>query len=127
MAKTPSYRLHRESGQGCTKIQGKRYYFDPHSSPASKKKFKQLLAEYFLSDHPGMFGVKPSVLTLAEAMDAGEVGLGFVSKLISIRRLKASAWHRMVGRCLLVIFVLSSRQDIARPNSKSSLSTHPLA
>lgn len=69
MAKTPSYRLHRASGQGCTKIQGKTYYFGPFSSPASKKKFKQLLAEYLLSDNPSLFGVNPSEMTLAEAIN----------------------------------------------------------
>ena len=66
MAKSPSYRLHKGSGQACTKIRGKTYYFGRYGTQASKRKFRELLARYLLTADPTNFGVESSELTLAE-------------------------------------------------------------
>jgi integrase/YHS domain-containing protein len=66
MAKTPSYRHHKGSGQACTKIRGKTYYFGAYGTPESKRRFRELLAQYLLSENPTTFGVEVAELTLAE-------------------------------------------------------------
>ena len=66
MAKMPSYRLHKASGQGVTTIRGKTYYFGPFGDKNSKQKFRSLLAEYLLSNQSPTFRVNPADLTLAE-------------------------------------------------------------
>jgi integrase len=70
MARQPSYRLHKASGQACTKIRGKVYYFGPYGSPESKRKFDHLVAQYLLSNQSATFGVDPSAITWAEAANA---------------------------------------------------------
>lgn len=66
MAKTPSYRHHKVSGQACTKIRGKTYYFGAYGTPESKRKFRELLAQYLLSENPTTFGVEVTELSMAE-------------------------------------------------------------
>ena len=66
MAKTPSYRHHKGSGQACTKIRGKTYYFGPYGTPESRRKFRELLAQYLLSETPTTFGVEVTELSMAE-------------------------------------------------------------
>jgi integrase len=66
MARLPSYRLHKASGQACTKIRGRIYYLGPFGSAESKTKFDLLLGEYFLSNRSATFGIDPNELTMAE-------------------------------------------------------------
>ncbi len=66
MAKSPTYRLHKATGQACTTIRGKTYYFGRHGTAASKRKFKDLLAKYLLAPDPTTFGEEVNKLTLAE-------------------------------------------------------------
>lgn len=66
MAKSPSYRHHKSSGQACTKIRGKTYYFGTYGTPESKRKFRELLAQYLLCEDPATFGVEVCELTIAE-------------------------------------------------------------
>jgi integrase/YHS domain-containing protein len=66
VAKPPSYRHHKASGQACTKIRGKTYYFGAFGTPESKRKFRELLAQYLLCEDPATFGVDVRELTMAE-------------------------------------------------------------
>ncbi len=65
MARLPSYRLHKASGQGVTTIQGRDYYFGPFGHKDSKQKYRKLLAEYLSSGQSTTFGVQSSSLTMA--------------------------------------------------------------
>ena len=73
MAKSPTYRLHKASGQACTTIRGKTYYFGCHGTAASKRKFKNLLAKYLLAPDPTTFGEEAARLSMAE------VGISYAS------------------------------------------------
>ena len=66
MAKSPTYRLHKATGQACTTIRGKTYYFGRHGTAASKRKFKELLAKYLLAPDPTTFGEDIARLSIAE-------------------------------------------------------------
>ena len=66
MAKSPTYRFHKATGQACTTIRGKTYYFGWHGTPASKRKFKDLLAKYLLAPDPTTFGEEVARLSMAE-------------------------------------------------------------
>ena len=44
--RTPSYRLHRQSGRAVVTLNGRDIYLGKYGSAASKKKYKQLLAEW---------------------------------------------------------------------------------
>ncbi len=56
MTKIPSYRLHKASGQGTTKLQGKCYYFGSFGDPESKRRLNELMSQYVLSDNATNFG-----------------------------------------------------------------------
>ncbi len=66
MAKSPTYRLHKATGQACTTIRRKTYYFGRHGTAASKRKYKDLLAKYLLAPDPSTFGEDVAKLSLAE-------------------------------------------------------------
>ena len=66
MAKSPTYRLHKATGQACTTIRGKTYYFGRHGTAASKRKFKDLLAKYLLAPDPTTYGEEVERLSMAE-------------------------------------------------------------
>lgn len=65
MARSPSYRLHKPSGQGVTTIRGKDYYFGPFELDSSKAKYHKLLTEYSESNSSPLFGAKNTEYTMA--------------------------------------------------------------
>jgi len=66
MAKSPTYRLHKPTGQACTTIRGKTYYFGSHGTAESKRKLTDLLAKYLLAPDPTTFGEEVTRLSMAE-------------------------------------------------------------
>jgi hypothetical protein len=45
-ARTPSYRLHKPSGQAVTTISGHDFYLGRHDTPASQREYDRLIAEW---------------------------------------------------------------------------------
>src|SRR3982751_3984410 len=44
--RTPSYRLHRPTGQAVVTLNGRDYYLGRHGSPASRAEYDRLIAEW---------------------------------------------------------------------------------
>jgi len=53
----PKYRLHKPTGQALVEIRGRRIYLGKHNSPASREKYRQLIAE--LLSHSGAAATAP--------------------------------------------------------------------
>ena len=70
MARLPSFRLHKASGQGVTTIRGKDFYFGPFEDKKSKQKYNKLLAEYLASNKSESFQVRPQEISIAESVVA---------------------------------------------------------
>ena len=69
MTRIPSYRLHKASGQGTTKLRGKCYYFGPFDEPVSLQRYNELIARYILSNQSQVFGQSESQIVVAEAFN----------------------------------------------------------
>src|SRR4051794_31357410 len=46
-ARTPSYRLHKATGQGIVTLSGKDFYLGRYNSPESKIEYDRVVAEWF--------------------------------------------------------------------------------
>lgn len=68
MARMPSYRLHRPSGQAVVTLSGKDFYLGKHGTEDSKKRYLKLTAEWLASRKSPCFGeVSPNVAQVALA------------------------------------------------------------
>jgi integrase len=65
MESTPSYRLHKSSGQAICCISGRTYYLGKYGSPESRVKYYQYLALYKTDP---TFGVEKESVSIAEAV-----------------------------------------------------------
>lgn len=52
MSRTPSYRLHKASGQALVEIKGRRFYLGKHGTTESREKYHRILAEWHSSGVP---------------------------------------------------------------------------
>ncbi len=68
MVRIPKYRLHKSSGRAVVTISGRDYYLGEFNTPASKRKYALLIAEYNATDGKASFGVAPNVVTMAMVM-----------------------------------------------------------
>ena len=66
--RTPSYRLHKPSGQGFAEINGKRHYLGKYELPETQRAYHTLIAEWV--PHGYRLPVPPEVITMAELADA---------------------------------------------------------
>lgn len=65
MARVPSYRLHKPTGQAVVTLCGKDYYLGKHGSKESKQAYKRLIAEWESAGRSPAFGSEPAGLTMA--------------------------------------------------------------
>ena len=49
LAKVPSYRLHKSSGQGVVTLCGKDIYLGKHGSKSSERRYREVIAEWLAS------------------------------------------------------------------------------
>lgn len=63
---TPSYRLHKSTGQAVVTIDGRDYYLGRHDSPESHEKYNRLIAEWLLRGCHSPPAAAGSSLTVAE-------------------------------------------------------------
>ena len=48
--RVPSYRLHKASGNGIVTLSGKDHYLGPHRTPASQKRYRDLLSQWLANE-----------------------------------------------------------------------------
>jgi integrase len=65
MARVPKYCLHKATGQGIARINGKDHYFGPYDDPASKAKYLRLVTEFAESKFSSLFSVDTEEYTMA--------------------------------------------------------------
>ena len=51
--RTPSYRLHKSSGQAVVTIHGRDHYLGKHGSPESEQAYRRVVAEWLASGRVG--------------------------------------------------------------------------
>lgn len=75
--RTPSYRLHKPTGQAVVTLGGKDLYLGKHGTPESREKYDQLIVEWITRGRPGRIADKtgqvPTDLTVSEMHPEGEI------------------------------------------------------
>src|SRR5689334_1811243 len=68
--RTPSYRLHRPTGQAVVTLNGRDYYLGRHGSPGSRAEYDRLIAEWLANGRQVAMahGAAPADLTINEML-----------------------------------------------------------
>lgn len=66
--RTPSYRLHKPTGQAFVEIEGKRHYLGKHELPETKQAYHRMVSEWIANGY--RLPVAPEEVTIAEVCDA---------------------------------------------------------
>jgi integrase len=88
---TPTYRLHRASGQATVKLSGTTYYLGKHDSPHSRKKYDELIARW-LAGGRELPGQRDKEVSVAEIV---LTYIRYIEQYFSARRQFASNLWRV--------------------------------
>jgi hypothetical protein len=68
--KTPSYRLHKASGQGIVTLNGRDFYLGKYRSAASREEYDRVVSEWLASGRSIQASGKSNELAVAELLSA---------------------------------------------------------